>query len=40
MALLACPHQAEKTTLCKKIAKEFTSSIYLTYDRLEDHKLF
>ena len=33
MVLLAGPRQAGKTTLAKAIAKEFKSSIYLTYDR-------
>ena len=39
MVLLAGPRQAGKTTLSKDIAKEFTSSMYLTYDRLEDSKI-
>lgn len=39
MVLLAGPRQAGKTTLCKEIAEEFPSSIYLTYDRLEDRKI-
>jgi uncharacterized protein len=39
MVLLAGPRQAGKTTLAKEIAKEFSSSIYLTYDRLEDRKM-
>ena len=39
MVLLAGPRQAGKTTLSKDIAKEFTSSMYLTYDRLEDRKI-
>lgn len=39
MVLLAGPRQAGKTTLSKVIAKEFESSIYLTYDRLEDRKI-
>jgi predicted AAA+ superfamily ATPase len=38
MVLLAGPRQAGKTTLAKAIAKEFKSSVYLTYDRLEDRK--
>ena len=39
MVLLAGPRQAGKTTLAKSIAKEFKSSSYLTYDRLEDRKI-
>ncbi len=39
MVLLAGPRQAGKTTLAKSIAKEFRSSIYLTYDHLEDKKI-
>lgn len=39
MVLLAGPRQAGKTTLSKDIAKEFKSSVYLTYDRLEDRKI-
>lgn len=39
MVLLAGPRQAGKTTLSKSIAKEFTSSVYLTYDHLEDKKI-
>lgn len=39
MVLLAGPRQAGKTTLAKSIAKEFESSIYLTYDRSEDRKI-
>lgn len=39
MVLLAGPRQAGKTTLAKDIAKEFQSSSYLTYDRLEDRKI-
>src|SRR5437764_309490 len=39
MVLLSGPRQAGKTTLAKSIMKEFTSSIYLTYDRLEDRKI-
>ena len=39
MVLLAGPRQAGKTTLAKSIAKGFPSSIYLTYDRLEDRKI-
>lgn len=33
MVLLAGPRQSGKTTLAKAIMQEFTSSIYLTYDR-------
>lgn len=39
MVLLAGPRQAGKTTLAKEIAKEFSSSVYLNYDRLEDRKI-
>lgn len=39
MVLLAGPRQAGKTTLSKEVAKEFSSSVYLTYDRLEDRKI-
>lgn len=39
MVLLAGPRQAGKTTLAKEIAKEFPSSQYLTYDRLEDRRM-
>lgn len=39
MVLLAGPRQAGKTTLAKSIAKEFKTSIYLNYDRLEDRKI-
>lgn len=39
MVLLAGPRQAGKTTLAKDVAKEFESSIYLTYDRFEDRKM-
>ena len=39
MVLLAGPRQAGKTTLAKSIAKEFKSSVYLNYDRLEDRKM-
>jgi predicted AAA+ superfamily ATPase len=39
MVLLAGPRQAGKTTLAKSIAKEYTSSIYLSYDRLSDRKI-
>lgn len=37
--LLAGPRQAGKTTLSKQIAKQFASSLYLTYDRSEDRKI-
>lgn len=39
MVLLAGPRQAGKTTLSKAIAMHFSSSTYLTYDRLEDRKI-
>ncbi|MES2345862.1 MAG: ATP-binding protein [Chlamydiota bacterium] len=39
MVLLAGPRQAGKTTLAKSIAKEFTSSVYLNYDRAGDRKI-
>lgn len=39
MVLLAGPRQAGKTTLAKELAKEFTSSVYLSYDRTEDRKI-
>ncbi len=39
MVLLAGPRQAGKTTLAKEIAKEFSSSVYLNYDSLEDRKM-
>lgn len=39
MVLLAGPRQAGKTTLAKEIAKNFESSIYLTYDHLEDRRI-
>jgi len=39
MVLLAGPRQAGKTTLAKAIAEEFSTSIYLTYDRSEDRKI-
>jgi predicted AAA+ superfamily ATPase len=39
MVLLAGPRQAGKTTLAKTIAKEFNSSLYLSYDRLADRKI-
>jgi len=39
MVLLSGPRQAGKTTLSKMIANEFESSVYLSYDRLEDRKI-
>ncbi len=39
MVLLSGPRQAGKTTLSKWIAKEFSSSLYLNYDSLEDRKI-
>lgn len=39
MVLLAGPRQAGKTTLAKTVAQDFSSSIYLTYDRFEDRKI-
>lgn len=39
MVLLAGPRQAGKTTLAKSIAQEFSSSLYLTYDRADDRKI-
>ncbi len=39
MVFLAGPRQAGKTTLAQEIAKEFSSSIYLTYDHVEDRKI-
>ena len=39
IVLLAGPRQAGKTTLAKEITKEYSSSIYLSYDRLEDRKI-
>jgi uncharacterized protein len=39
MVLLSGPRQAGKTTLAKAIAQEFSSSLYLTYDRSEDRKM-
>ncbi len=39
MVLLAGPRQAGKTTLAKDIAENFQTSVYLTYDRLEDRKI-
>ncbi len=39
MVFLAGPRQAGKTTLSKQIAKEFNSSLYLTYDRFADREI-
>lgn len=39
MVLLAGPRQAGKTTLAKEIATEFSSSIYLNYDHLQDRNV-
>lgn len=39
MVLLAGPRQAGKTTLAKEIAKDFKTSIYLNFDRMEDRKI-
>lgn len=39
MVLLAGPRQAGKTTLAKSIAEEFSSSLYLSFDRLDDRKI-
>lgn len=39
MVFLTGPRQAGKTTLAKEIAKEYESSIYLTYDHFEDRKI-
>ena len=39
MVLLAGPRQSGKTTLAKSIGLEFSSSLYLTYDRMEDRKI-
>lgn len=39
MVLLAGPRQAGKTTLAKSISQEFSSSVYLTYDRSEDRRI-
>src|SRR3989338_164801 len=39
MVLLAGPRQAGKTTLSKAIAREFSSSLYLSYDHAEDRKM-
>lgn len=36
MVFLAGPRQAGKTTLAKQLMQEFSSSLYLTYDHLED----
>ena len=39
MVLIAGPRQVGKTFLSKQIAKEFTRSIYLNYDQIEDRKI-
>lgn len=39
MVLLAGPRQAGKTTLAKAIGAEFSSTLYLSYDRLADRKI-
>jgi len=39
MVFLAGPRQAGKTTLAKELANEFSSFVYLNYDRLEDRKI-
>jgi predicted AAA+ superfamily ATPase len=39
MVLLTGPRQAGKTTLAKSLRDEFSSSIYLTYDRAEDRRI-
>lgn len=39
MVLLAGPRQAGKTTLAKAIGEEFSSALYLSYDRLADRKI-
>ncbi|MBS0648317.1 MAG: ATP-binding protein [Verrucomicrobia bacterium] len=39
MVFLAGPRQVGKTTLSKSIAQEFKSSMYLTYDHLEDRRI-
>lgn len=39
IVLLAGPRQAGKTTLAKKIAPQFSSSLYLNYDRGEDRRI-
>lgn len=39
IVFLAGPRQAGKSTLAKSIAGEFTSSLYLSYDRLSDRRI-
>ncbi len=39
MVLLAGPRQVGMTTLAKDVAKEFSSSLYFTYDRAEDRRI-
>ena len=39
MVLLAGPRQAGKTVLSRAIAREFNSSVYLTYDHKEDREM-
>ncbi|MBA3237330.1 MAG: ATP-binding protein [Parachlamydiaceae bacterium] len=39
MVLIAGPRQAGKTTLAKQIATEYSSSLYLTYDRSADREI-
>ncbi|MCE5316014.1 MAG: ATP-binding protein [Parachlamydia sp.] len=39
MVLLAGPRQVGKTTLSRAIAQEFSTSVYLSYDRSEDRKI-
>lgn len=39
MVLLAGPRQSGKTTLSKSVALEFSSSIYLNYDNIDDRKI-
>lgn len=39
MVLLSGPRQAGKTTLAKEIGKDFSKTVYLNYDRLEDRKI-
>lgn len=39
MVLLAGPRQAGKTTLAKSIGEDFSSFLYLSYDRLADRKI-
>lgn len=39
MVLLTGPRQVGKTFLAKQIAKEFSASLYLNYDNLEDRKI-